>query len=375
VKKILFLIGTLNGGGAEKVLVDLVNRLDKKKYQITLQTIIDTGVYKNSLAGHIKYKSINKLKNTFLRKILSYMVFFVLSPALTYRFFVKDDYDYEIAFLEGMPVKILACSNNKKAVKYAWVHTDLYNNYNGFGKIFPDFTEHIKVYEKFAKIVFVSESARDGFVKRFGFQKNSEKLIVKYNIIDDIAVTEQGGEAVSGFDGVSGGITLVTVGRLVEQKGYDRLLRVFKRLRDAGFDCGLWIIGDGSKRAEMESFISENNLDSFVKLLGFQKNPYKFVKKADLFVCSSYAEGFSTAVTEALILKTPVVTTDCAGMKELLRGGEYGLIVENSEDGIFDGIKKIISEPNLLSGQRERLKTANCFSMENNLREIEKLFI
>ena len=135
------------------------------------------------------------------------------------------------------------------------------------------------------------------------------------------------------------------MGRLTHQKAYDRLLRVHKRLQQEGFDYDLWILGEGEGRPMLEQFIEKNDLADSVRLFGFQDNPYPFVNAADLLVCSSRYEGFSTFVTEGLILGKPIVTTDCAGMRELLGDSEFGLITENSEDGLYFGLKQILSSP------------------------------
>ena len=100
------------------------------------------------------------------------------------------------------------------------------------------------------------------------------------------------------------------------------------------------ILGIGPQQRELENFIKENSLESVVTLLGYKTNPYKYLEKSSLFVCSSLSEGFSTAVTEALIVGTPVCTVDVSGMKEILgKNNEYGLITENTEEALYQGIK------------------------------------
>ena len=138
------------------------------------------------------------------------------------------------------------------------------------------------------------------------------------------------------------GWKLVAVGRLAREKAFERLLQVVCKLeKSENFE--LWIIGEGEKREELEAIIREHNIHS-VKLLGYHKNPYPLVKQADLFICSSLTEGYSTAVTEAVALGVPVLTTDCAGMNEILEAGNLGMIVENSEEGLHDGLLELIRD-------------------------------
>ncbi len=368
MKKILFLINTLSGGGAEKVLVDLVNNMDKSKYSITLLTRDLTGIYFKDVASDICVKSINKFKNPLLKKLFNKLLTSVLKPEWVYNLFVKGDYDIEVAFLEGEPTKILSASPNKN--KIAWVHTDLYNYY-GHEKIFKTIEENGECYRKFNKIICVSESAKVGFKKQFGFDEN---VYVQYNPVNEKNIIEKAREAIDEIK-ISSKLKVVTVGRLVQQKGYDRLLSVHRRLIDEEFDYELWIIGDGSDRKSLEKYIMENNLTNSVKLLGFQANPYKFMSAADVFVCSSYVEGFSTVMTEAIILGLPCVTTNCSGMTELIGNSEYGRLIENDEDGIYNGIKSLLTDKKMREKYKDKAKIRRkSFKLSNRISEIEKIF-
>jgi glycosyltransferase involved in cell wall biosynthesis len=157
-------------------------------------------------------------------------------------------------------------------------------------------------------------------------------------------------------------------------KGFDRLIKVVKRLNDENLDFDLWIVGEGADREKLERYIKENNLKN-VTLLGLQSNPYKYISKADLLVCSSRYEGFNLTVAEGLILERPVLSTNCTGPTEILDDGKYGMIVENSEDGLFEGLKKLIQDKNLLEDYKEKAKLRKDFFDEDKiLKEIENLF-
>ena len=137
-------------------------------------------------------------------------------------------------------------------------------------------------------------------------------VIVKYNPVDRDDIIKKANQPIDNLNLNlnTNNIKLVTIGRLEEQKGYDRLLKVMHRLKIDGLDFNLWIIGQGSKKNELEAYIKDNGLTENVHLLGFQSNPYNYLKTSDAFVCSSRSEGFSTVVTEALILGKPVITTN-----------------------------------------------------------------
>ena len=137
-------------------------------------------------------------------------------------------------------------------------------------------------------------------------------------------------------------IHLISVGRLVPQKGYDRLLKAVKRLHDKGYSFQLTILGDGIERDMLEEYINGNDMHSYVSLPGFVDNPYQEMAASDIFVCSSRAEGFSLVIAEAMALGIPVISTYCSGPNELLQKGKCGMLVDNSENGIYHGLENVL---------------------------------
>ena len=128
---------------------------------------------------------------------------------------------------------------------------------------------------------------------------------------------------------------------------------------------------------EIEGYLRENGISDSFTFLGYKTNPYKYVSKCDLFVCSSYAEGFSTAATEALIVGTPVCTVEVSGMREMLgKNNEYGIITENNEEALYEGIKKLLSDPHLLSRYKEKAKErGRACSTENTVKAVEDMLL
>lgn len=329
--KILFHIDTLSGGGAEKVLCNLANHMDRSKFDITVQTLFPES--KNQyLVDGIKYKAIYPSNNKFYKYI------YRLEAALghVYRLRMKADYDIEIAYLEFGPTKVIASSTNKKAKKIAWVHCD-------FEIAIKDKDAFIakarKQYKKYDRIVCVSEKCKESFVSMFG---NQPEVEVVHNVIDDEEILEKARQPLPS-NVEKRKFTLCTVGRLSSPKNYIRLLAAAFRLRQKIFDFDLWMVGDGELRVQLEAYIAERDMGNYVMLCGFQKNPYPFMKEADWLVCSSNFEGFSTFVSEGLILGKPILTTDCSGMKELLGNSEYGIITPNDDEEFYKGLKKVLS--------------------------------
>ena len=121
----------------------------------------------------------------------------------------------------------------------------------------------------------------------------------------------------------------------------------------------------------IEDAIRENKLQEHIHLLGYDMNPYKYVSKMDLFICSSYAEGYSTAVTESIIVGTPVITTECSGMSEILGDSQAGIIVENSDDGLRYILKDLLTgKIDLDTLKVNAIKRSNYFN-QSNIKEFE----
>lgn len=395
MKKILFLIHTLGVGGAEKVLVNLVNNMDVTKYDITVMTVINTGAFIEKLNANIKYRYMFSLPNFFKRKksqkensgsllnkesiwksILSKMYTFIwrhLPCEKIYRRFITEKYDYEVAFLEGIPAKIISQSTNQESIKISWIHVDLIQETKS-EKFFRSLQDEKNTYQKFNQIVAVSEIVKEQFIKKFSFDK--EKVMIKYNPNDDREIKKKAQEPIDDRKKEKQ-FLICTVGRLTKQKGYDRLLRIAKRLADNRVDYKLWIIGVGPDDETLKKYVQDNKIENKVEFLGYQENPYKYIKQAELFVCSSRAEGYSTVVSEACILRIPTVTTNCSGMKEIFgKDNEYGKIVENNEEDLYQGIYEMITNKQLYETYKNRIMKQPAFvqNLSEAVKQIEEIF-
>ena len=369
-KKILFLIESFAGGGVEKVFIDLINNMDISKYDITVMSIWDYGVRKKDLRKDVRYKSIfpnikgiSRVFHNFVEKS---------DGKLLYKLGIREKYDIEIAFIEGRATKIIGASTNPNSRKIAWVHIDLSQGH-WTSRVFKENTELEKsYYKKFNDLVFVSNSAKEGFIKIFG--DNFPKMHVKYNPIIAPDVIRKSKEEISDIVKPTDKKLLVTSGRLVSQKGFDNLLEACNKLNKDGLKYELWILGEGWGRTSLEELIEKYKLYN-VKLLGYKDNPHKYIKEGDLFVCSSRNEGFSLVIAEAMILGLPVISTNCSGPNELLNFGEYGFMVENTEEDLYEGLKEILNNKEKLKYYIEKSKErVNFFNYKDRISDIEELF-
>lgn len=365
--KICFFINTLRGGGAEKVLVDLVNHLDKEQYEVTLVTLLH-GVYDSRLQQHVKHRTIINSTNGVVCNALMRLYCKILPLSLFSRLFLKHDCDVLIAYSEGFPARAVAAANFvSKKIAFVHCNTGVDSRWLVNYK-----TPHdcLKEFDTFSKVCFVSKDSLEGFQQVVGHLQNA---CVVHNFIDFNTVLQKS-LAPLDISYSTKGLKIISVGRLMPIKGYERLLKAVARLQSDNYNFELWICGDGEERTKLEAFIKKENI-TCVRLLGFQDNPYKYMSKADLYVCPSLSEAYSTSVAESVALGIPVLTTDCSGMREILKDGEYGDIVENSEEGLYNGLKNFLTntqhfvdlKSNVTSRSNELLST-------NPLMEYYKLF-
>lgn len=364
--KLLFLIPDLAHGGAERVLVNLVNNLDVQKYDVTVQTLFDVGVNRQYLAPHIHY--IGGYKKH-IRGTTTFMKLF--SPRALYRFWIHGDYDILISYLEGPTSRIIAGCPDKSKKKLAWLHIEL-NTPKQAAIGFRSPKEAVRLYDTYDRLVAVASSVRDVFRTSLPVKVPIEVL---YNTNETERIIERAKLPPTDARFTMDGIRVCSVAKLVTTKGFDRLLNVHKRLLEDGLRHTVYILGVGKEEQELRRRIREYGVETSFILLGFQEDPYRYVARCDLYVCSSRREGFSTAVTEALIVGTPVVSTDCSGARELLgEHDEYGLVVENSEEGIYQGMKRLLSEPEALSHYKKMAEQrGHFFSRERTVRAVEEL--
>ena len=365
--KVLFFIPTLGGGGAERVLVNLVNNMNSTQFDITILTLFDGGNNKKYLKSNVNYRYIFKKSfrgNSHFLKLFS--------PNYLARKFIREDYDIAVSYLEGPTTRILSGIQNEDTKKLNWVHAELTKKQ--LLTSYRSFKEFVQIYQEYDCSVFVSETAKEAFEN---VTKLKSKNIVKYNTVEANRIQKLSKQDINDVKYKTDEVKIITVGRLTKQKGYDRLLPIINKLVQKHNNLHLYILGEGHLEPKIKEFISENKLENYVTMLGYRDNPYKYVKQADLFVCSSYSEGFSTAVTESLIVGTPVITTRVSGMEEMLgKNSEYGLIVENDTESLYEGLKKILSNKILLDQYKKKaVERSTFFDTEKTVKEVERLIL
>ena len=374
MKKILFGITGLTIGGAERVLVDLVNKL-YNDYDITIFTIYSKGELEKELNPNIKLKSLYNKSYKELSKIgqkifapLKVLIF----KNMIYKKYIKENYDVEIAFLEG-PITRLFSVKNENAKKIVWIHNDISKVFgNGFkSKLKKNLDK--KIYGKYDELVFVSKDNLDKFDKAYSNLKevnkaenenieNKKKRVI-YNYIDKERILEKSCDEID-FSFKKDFVNFLTVARLVEQKGIDRLIKVHKKLIERGYIHNFYIIGDGPEKEKLEKLIKENKVEKTFYLLGQKENPYLYIKNADYFCLLSRFEGYGMVLEEAKILDKSIIITNTAA-REAVENYSNKYILENTEDGIYNGLKDIIEKETESKKEENRNKESKKIK-ENN---------
>lgn len=360
---LLFLIPSLAPRGAERALVNLVNSLDPERYHVTVQTLFDVGELRGELAQHVVYRG--GLPCLFRGNVLLMKLF---TPAQLYRMVVRKHYDVVVAYLEGTCTRIISGCPYPDSRKVAWVHIEQ-PDVASFAYCYRSREEAVRCYHLFDQIVAVSQTVKDYIDS---FTGRSAKVI--HNLIDKQRILQLAKASMPDLP-FSTTLNLVSVGALTHQKGYDRLLEVHHKLLMAGIPHHVYVIG-GGEEAALRHQIETLGVSGTFHLLGHRTNPYPYLAAADLFVCSSRQEGYSTAVTEALILGLPVVSTQCSGAEELLGSqDEYGLVTANSSEGLYNGIMRILTTPDLLQHYAKQAKLrASYLTVNDAIAEHEALF-
>ena len=391
-KRILFVIPSLNIGGGEKSLVNLLNQFDYEKYDVDLFLFSYGGIFEQFLPKEVniiplpeKYidfnlyfgqSLLNMIKKRNLSQIYNKSMFTLINNVTKDKFnadqynlkylrssFEKLDkkYDVAIGYLEKS--SIYFCIDKVNANKrIGFIHT----HYEKSGM-----NENIdkKYFKKLDNIVTITEECLDVLKRRFPECK--DKMSVIYNIVSPSTINNM---ILNSDENIikkkDKQITIVSVGRLDKAKGYELAIDTCKELVNKNFNIKWYVIGEGEERESLTKLINENSLQKNFILLGLKSNPYPYMQDADIFVQTSRYEGKSIALDEAKILKKPIVVTNYETAREQIDNEINGLIVDMNSNDICNGIERIIKDSKL----RDRLCNNLSKIDFGTEKEIEKLY-
>lgn len=367
MKKILFLIHDLGQGGAEKVLVNLVNNMDRSKFDVSVTVLFGGGVNEQFLKPDIHFHAVFPKVIPGNSKWMK-----LLTPKQLHKLCVREQYDIEVSYLEGPSARVISGCGNPDTKRICWIHSTMNTAQEG-AKSFRSVAEATRIYQSFHKIICVSKWMKGAFEESFPEVSDVDIL---YNTVESDQILLLAAQQADEPEFRSEEIRLVGVGSLKPVKGFDRLIRIHDRLFRDGYPLRTILLGSGPDMGKLRQQARNCGREDSVTFLGYQTNPYKYVSKCDLFVCSSHSEGFSTAVTEALIVGTPVCTVEVSGMKEMLgEHNEWGVVTDNDEEALYQGIRRLLDDPELLAFYKEKAaQRGSLFKTENTVRAVEEMF-
>lgn len=378
MKRILFIIDAIDNGGVGIVLKNLLKFIDKKRYVIDVLTFEENDKYEKLLPEEITiyhaYKhNPAKNKNKFIRYF--YGVIKNNIPSFIIRkLLYKNKYDLAIDF-KGNNLNVLRSANCKRIF---WSHKDFSfvtnlveremletygktRNYKYKEKIFRKYINNID------HIVCISDYTKQGFIDRW---HPSVPVSVVYNIIDTELILEKAKDNIP-YHKPKDKIVFCCLSRISKGKGIDRLFRCVKRLNEEGYDFELIIVGGGDAFEELHTLLQSMDLANVV-MFGNQDNPFPYLKACDVFVCPSETECYSTVLCESIVLGKPIVMTDVGASKEIMAEGRYGFLVDNTEIGILEGMRKFLDYPQYISQFSRSVDTTNSpFDTQKRIRELE----
>ena len=327
--KITFVMNNLTGGGAERILVNVLNGLDREIYEPSLFLFECEGKFLEYLDKDIKLEyGVKKTffnNNNIFMKIISNVLKYTLRWTIG-RYKLKKitkNQEVLVAYLEKMTTYIVgSVSKRSNITSYSWIHTNLNESLSIVHKVLSK-----KYYKYYKKVFCVSNECKELAIKTF--PELNDKIYTVYNpiLINDIV---EKSKDISKFK-LPSGKNILAIGRLTIEKGFDVLIEAMSKIDK---DNNLVILGEGKERESLQKIVKELELEDRVFLPGFVDNPYSILKQSDLFVLSSRIEGLPSVLIEALALNKRIVSTKCSGSREILEDGKYGYLaeVEDSED-------------------------------------------
>ncbi|MEI2317511.1 glycosyltransferase [Bacillus paramobilis] len=389
MKRVLFMVSSMNIGGVEKSLLSLLSVIPKEKYDVTVLMLEKRGGFLKQLPSWVKIEEVTwfenikpkimqppkktikeYFENTRYIKGLNFLLTYVVSKKLKDRYvFYKEIFKdiphnknkYDIAIAYQGPTDIIdyyIVNRVASEKKISWIHFDVFQH-----QINTKLYE--KLYDQLDNIFVVSKEAQKHLIEKF--PKVESKTSVFLNIVLPDLINEMAIEKVE-FDNGYKGMKIVTVGRLSKEKGQDIAIKVLSMLRKEGYEVRWYCIGEGEDRGYYETLICKYNLKQDFLLLGSAINPYPYVNQSDIYVQTSRHEGYCLTLAEAKCLKKPIVTTNFTGAYEQIKDGYNGFVAECNEESLYNKIRYLLDQQRV----REEVTTNLLEEEFNNLEKVNR---
>ena len=371
--KLLFRHRSMEMGGVEKVIISLLQHLNKDKFDITFCVNLYQGELRNEIPNHIHYVKLAKGKEDFsTNKIIQKIQlaarklkldFFQKFPSIIDVFYLKENYDIEIAPTYSMYQSVLN-SANKKSKKIAWLHSDLTHP-----KLSHLCKNIIQQLHQFDYVIYGAKHTQNINENAFGYHLKNSAVV--YNMIDIENVRNKATEQVFPTEFP----TFSSVGRLHSRKGFHKLLIAHKRLLQKDLQHQIWIIGGGEEHENLSKQIKELGVEKTFILLGNQNNPYHYLASSNFFILPSESESYPLIIGEVMILGKPMIATNVGGINEMIEDNVNGILIDYNEESMENAMETFLTNPNLVQKFAQNNTTSHIkFDNQKIINQVETIF-
>lgn len=373
--KVLFRHRSMEMGGVEKVLLSILNNLDKDKFDMTVCLNINQGELRDEFPPHVRkvYLTDGKedlSKNPVIQKIQLAKRKLKLqkahkTPEIADRI-LNDIYDVEIAMTYAGFASVLN-STNKDSKKIGWFHSEI--NVPKLQPLVPDILKHFPLFDH---MVYCSHKIKDMMHQYYpDLQYPPESVII--NAIPIKEIRKKAEERLESFPESP---VFVSIGRLHTRKGFHKLIDAHKRLIDEGLHHTILIVGDGEEMGNLKNQIKNNCVEETFILVGNKLNPYPYIKNADYFILPSESEAWPLVIAEALILQKPIIATKTGDIPAMIKDKKTGYLINYEVDEMYQSMKKFLTEPGFIAGIRDNLTNIEAqFDNQKIFDDIENMII
>lgn len=352
--KVLFRQRSMEMGGVEKVILSMLNGLDKEKFDMTICLNINQGELRNEIPAHVRKVFIgegreNFSKNALIQKIQLAKRKIKLdkahkNPKVSAKI-LNENFDVEIAPTYATFAAVLN-SSNKNSKKIGWFHSDI-----TLPKLQPLVPEILKQIPQFDYFIFGSQQTKDILIETYPNLQIPENQVVR-NAIPIEELKKKSEEFTPDFPQKP---VFVSVARLHSRKGFHKLMDAHAKLLKDGFEHQITVIGDGEEMSNLRKQATELGVTDSFKFLGSLLNPYPYVKNADFFILPSESESWPLIIADSLILQKPIISTNVGGIPEMITHEKTGYLINYETDEMYSAMKKFMTEPEYIAKIRANL--------------------
>lgn len=375
--KLLFRHRSMEMGGVEKVMLSLMNNLDREKFEMTVCLNLNQGELRDEFPSHVRKVYLTDGKEDFSKnKIIQKIQLFQRrqkleklrkNPEIVDTEYLKENYDIEIGMTYNDFEPVLN-SSNKNSKKVGWFHSEI--QVPKLQPLVPKILEH---FPQFHYMIYCSEKIKNLMHEHYpNLNYPTESVIINAIPIEEI---KQKANADFLLPNAESKI-FVSVGRLHTRKGYHKLMDAHKKLLNEGFQHTVIIIGDGEELPNLLEQQKNLGVEKSFVFAGNQMNPYPFIKNADFFIMPSESEAWPLVIAEALILQKPIIATKVGDVESMIEDRKTGYLIDYDTHEIYVAMKEFLTNEKLVSDLRENLTAIEKqFDNKKIFDEVEEIFV